>query len=115
DRWNIARRSIMDRYRGAADRDVFALVAEAAPSRAVHHLAVARTRQRAEVRHWLESWGIQTGIHYPTPIHRIGAYQQFADQPLPAVEAAADEIMSLPMWPHMSEEQIGRVCQALEL
>ncbi|HKC29237.1 MAG TPA: DegT/DnrJ/EryC1/StrS family aminotransferase [Jatrophihabitans sp.] len=115
DRWNLARRAIMARYRTATDGTAVQLVAESPHGRGVHHLAVARTPRRAEVRHWLDSWGIETGIHYPTPIHCFGAYQRFTDGPLPVAERAAGEILSLPLWPQMSDDQVGRVAQALEL
>jgi dTDP-4-amino-4,6-dideoxygalactose transaminase len=115
DEWNAARRRIADRYRCAMMAGPVHPVAEGAGARSVYHLAVARAPRRAEVRHWLESWGIETGIHYPTPIHQMQPYRLYADGPLPAVEAAAPELLSLPMFPHMSEEQLGRVCQALEL
>jgi dTDP-4-amino-4,6-dideoxygalactose transaminase len=115
DRWNDARRAIVARYRAAADGTAVQLVSESAHGRGVHHLAVARTPHRIEVRHWLDAWGIETGIHYPTPIHCIGAYRQFADGPLPVAERAAGEIVSLPLWPHMSDDQVSHVTQALEL
>jgi dTDP-4-amino-4,6-dideoxygalactose transaminase len=63
----------------------------------------------------MASWGIDTSVHYPTPIHLMTPYGRFATEPLPVAEQAATRIVSLPLFPHMSEEQVGRVCQALEL
>jgi dTDP-4-amino-4,6-dideoxygalactose transaminase len=115
DRWNARRRLIAARYRTAAMGRSLALVGEAAAASSVHHLAVVRVERRDEVRHWLATWGIETGVHYPVPIHRLAPYRKYADRPLQVAEAAATEVVSLPMYPHMSEEQVGRVCQALEL
>jgi dTDP-4-amino-4,6-dideoxygalactose transaminase len=115
DRWNAARREIMEHYRDAARSGPLSLVSEAPGAYGVYHLAVARVPRRPEVRHWLDVWGIDTSIHYPTPIHRFGPYERFADRPLPVVEAAAPELLSLPMFPHMTAAQVSRVCDALQL
>lgn len=115
DKWNGARRRIADRYRGAAVAGQVQPVAESAGACGVHHLAVVRVPRRVEVRHWLRSWGIESRVHYPTPINMLLPYRHYAHHPLPVVEATAPELLSLPMFPHMSEERIGRVCQAVEL
>jgi dTDP-4-amino-4,6-dideoxygalactose transaminase len=112
---NDARRRILERYRTAAARGPIDLVRESPDSRGVYHLAVARCPVRVEVRQWMASWGIDTSVHYPTPIHLMTPYGRFATEPLPVAEQAATRIVSLPLFPHMSEEQVGRVCQALEL
>jgi dTDP-4-amino-4,6-dideoxygalactose transaminase len=114
DRWNSARRRIAERYRSALEGTPVALVAEKTGSRGVYHLAVARVPRRTHVRQWLDAWGIDTGIHYPTPIHCLDPYQRFADCPLPVAETAAAELLSLPMFPHMSDEQVDHVCDALQ-
>ncbi len=57
--------------------------------------------------------GIETGIHYPIPAHRQAPYLCFADRPLPVSEAAADEVLSLPLFPHLRADQVDRVCDAL--
>jgi dTDP-4-amino-4,6-dideoxygalactose transaminase len=71
--------------------------------------------QRERVRGWLAERGIATGIHYPTPIHQLAPYQHLADGSLPVVEQAATEVLSLPMFPHMTQEQVGRVCRAVQI
>jgi dTDP-4-amino-4,6-dideoxygalactose transaminase len=113
--WNAARRRIVERYREATNGGPIEFVGELAPSRGVYHLAVIRCPSRVEVRRWLASWGIETSVHYPTPIHLMEPYSRFAADPLPVAERAAAMIVSLPLHPHMSEEQVGRVAQALEL
>lgn len=113
DAWTEARRDIAARYRVAFAGTTAQLVKEAPGARGVHHLAVARVPDRERTQESLASRGIQTGIHYPTPCHQHPPYLPFADGPLPVAEAAAGEILSLPMFPHMSDRQVDRVCDAV--
>jgi dTDP-4-amino-4,6-dideoxygalactose transaminase len=115
DRWNAARRAVAEKYRAAAAGCSFDLVRETTGSRGVYHLAVARVPQREEVRRWLTARGVDTAVHYPTPIHCLEPYRRFADRPLPAAEQAAGELLSLPMYPHLQPAQVEHVCAALEL
>lgn len=115
DAWNMARRAIAAQYRAAMAATTIDLIAEAAGARGVYHLAVVRVPQRDRVRQWLDERGIATGIHYPTPIHLLTPYQQLAREPLPVVEQAASEVLSLPIFPHMSQQQIEHVCGAVEM
>jgi dTDP-4-amino-4,6-dideoxygalactose transaminase len=112
DGWIRARRSIAARYRAAFAGPV-RLVAEEPGSQGSYHLAVARLPDRAGVRQQLAAAGIETGIHYPIPCHQQLPYRRFATRPLPVSEKSADEILSLPMFPHMSDSQVTRVCDAL--
>jgi dTDP-4-amino-4,6-dideoxygalactose transaminase len=114
DGWNARRRSLVDRYRHAIDPDAVQLVAVAPEAEAIHHLAVARVDNRDQVREALSARGIGTGIHYPTPCHRIPPYAGFrGDGALPVSEAAADRIISLPLHPHMTTAQVERVAAEL--
>jgi dTDP-4-amino-4,6-dideoxygalactose transaminase len=113
DAWNEARRSIAGRYRAAFASGPISLVEEEPGSQGVYHLAVARVRDRARVQRQLSAMGIETGIHYPIPAHRQLPYQRFADRPLPVSEAAAEQVLSLPMFPHLRDDQVARVCDAL--
>jgi dTDP-3-amino-3,4,6-trideoxy-alpha-D-glucose transaminase len=87
--------------------------------RHVYHLYVVRVPggevQRHQVRRALEAIGIGTGIHYPVPVHRQPAYAggQVIAGALPHTERAADEILSLPMYPALSVQQVERVAAAL--
>jgi dTDP-4-amino-4,6-dideoxygalactose transaminase len=114
DPWTESRRAIAARYRAAcADGGAARLVAEPPGSRGVYHLAVARVADRARVRRRLAEAGIQTQIHYPTPCHLQPPYRPFATRPLPVVEESAAEVLSLPMFPHMTDGQVARVCEAI--
>jgi dTDP-4-amino-4,6-dideoxygalactose transaminase len=57
--------------------------------------------------------GVQTQIHYPIPCHQQAPYRRFADRPLPVAERTAGEVLSLPMFPHMTDDQVARVCDAV--
>ena len=55
----------------------------------------------------------QTGVHYPLPCHLQPPLRRFADGPLPVTEQAAGELLSLPMFPHLTDGQVDFVCEAL--
>ncbi|HVA33866.1 MAG TPA: DegT/DnrJ/EryC1/StrS family aminotransferase [Candidatus Baltobacteraceae bacterium] len=81
----------------------------------VYHLYVTEIDDRDRVRDELERRGIQTGIHYPVPIHLQPAYAEL-HRPMgsyPVTEAAARRILSLPMYPELSDEQIQYVVETL--
>ncbi len=79
------------------------------------HLYVIRLPNRDAVRARLQERGIQTGIHYPFPIHLMPAYAFLGYQSgsLPVTEQLAAEILSLPLYPELRDEQIARVCAEL--
>jgi dTDP-4-amino-4,6-dideoxygalactose transaminase len=112
DEWNAARRRIASRYRDAFGAVGLPMVDEGPHSRGVYHLAVVRVPRRGDVQALCDSLGIQTGVHYPTPIHCMSPYEHLAPDPLPVAESAAAEVLSLPMFPHMRAEQIAAVCDA---
>src|SRR3979411_2570229 len=111
--WNEARRSIAARYRAALASAPIRLGEDEPGARGVYHLAVARVPDRARMQQQLTAMGIETGIHYPIPCHRQAAYLLFAPGPLPVSEAAAAEVLSLPMFPHLRDDQVARVCDAV--
>lgn len=113
DDWTEARRAIAAQYRAAFPSGPIQLVEEAPGAYGVYHLAVARVANRTRVKQCLGSMGIETGIHYPVPCHQHEPYRRFSTQPLPVAEQASLEILSLPMFPHMTDEQVARVCEAV--
>lgn len=114
DAWNEARRSVAARYHAALASCPARPVAEVPGTRGVYHLAVVRVPDRARVQRQLAAMGVQTQIHYPIPCHRQAPYQRFADRPLPAAERSADEVLSLPMFPHLTDGQVAQVCDAVQ-
>jgi dTDP-4-amino-4,6-dideoxygalactose transaminase len=115
DDWNERRRTHALRYHEAlAD---LPLVRPATRDGVEHvwHLYVVRVPSRELIRERLSREGIQTGIHYPVPVHLQPAYAGLGYGPgsFPVTEAAADEILSLPMYPELPEHAPRRVAEAL--
>lgn len=79
----------------------------------VHHLYVVRTAPRDALLDHLSAAGIGAGIHYPVPCHQQPAFATGVGPGLPVAEAAAGEILSLPMHPAMTEERVARVADAI--
>lgn len=78
----------------------------------VFHLYVVRTQQRQELQEHLSAAGIQTLIHYPIPPHQQRAYQEWNQQSYPLTEALHREVLSLPISPVMTDEQVMAVINA---
>jgi dTDP-4-amino-4,6-dideoxygalactose transaminase len=80
-------------------------------SRAVYHLYVVRVDDREGLMGFLKNEGIGTGIHYPIPLHLQKAYESlnYAPGDFPVCERVTAEIVSLPMFPQLTEEQQGKV------
>jgi dTDP-4-amino-4,6-dideoxygalactose transaminase len=116
DDWNARRRRIADRYRAVlAPLDV-GLPADDGDATPVYHQFVIRVRQRDRVRARLHADGIAAGVHYPIPVHRQAACQGIALPPagLPEAERAATEVLSLPMYPELTDDHVQRVATALQ-
>lgn len=73
------------------------------------HLYVIRTEQRKAVQEYLNAEGVQTLIHYPIPPHRQQAYRAWDDHNLPLTESIHQQILSLPISPVMTDEQVDTV------
>jgi len=93
----------------------WALDMEPPPEGHAHHLMVIRSKQRDELRAHLKERGIGTGVHYPMPIHLQPAYTGRVICPLPLVESerAANEVLSLPLYPELSVEEVETVAEAI--
>ena len=116
DSWNAARRAAADRYAELlADVAGVRLPAVRPGNEDVWHLYVVRVDERDHVAAALNSAGIAAGIHYPTAVHLTEAYAGlgYARGQFPVAEAAADRILSLPMFPHLAAEQQIAVAGAL--
>ena len=114
--WNEARLRHADMYtvelEGVGD---LGLQKRSPSSTHVYHLFVVETAERDALRDSLAERGIQTGIHYPIPIHLQEAYSDLRLGPgaFPHAERLAHETLSLPMYPELTEEQIRRVTDAI--
>jgi dTDP-4-amino-4,6-dideoxygalactose transaminase len=115
DEWNERRRAVADLYVRRLD-DIEGLVLPVAADWAepVWHLFVVRHPRRDALQERLSDAGVDTMIHYPIPPHLTGAYAAaFEGVRLPVAERLADEVLSLPMGPHLALEDAERVAVAV--
>ena len=117
--WNNARRRLSERYRKELEnvRDIILPPSEASFEKAVYHLFVIRTKFRDHVKKNLADDGIETGIHYPKPIHLQAPYRErygYIDGAFPLSESLSKEVLSLPIFPTLTEDEVVRVCETLK-
>jgi dTDP-4-amino-4,6-dideoxygalactose transaminase len=110
--WTVARQEAAMRY-GKLFGNVEGLITPLQPewSRPVYHLYVVRVPDRAGLQKHLADAKIDTGIHYPVPLHQQKAYAHlgYKTGDFPVTEKIAPEIVSLPMFPQLAPEQQARV------
>jgi dTDP-4-amino-4,6-dideoxygalactose transaminase len=112
--WTQRRIALAARYRDVLSGTAEVRLTGVSPlARHVYHLFAVRLAARDTVRAELAQRGIQTGVHYPVPCHLQPPLRRFADRPLPVAEQAAGELLSLPIFPHLTEGQVDFVCEAL--
>jgi dTDP-4-amino-4,6-dideoxygalactose transaminase len=119
DQWNAARFRAACRYSEKLkhlNEIITPAFDSSKPNGHVFHLFVIRCEQRNELLRYLHAKGIQAGIHYPIPIHLHQAFSflQWKPGDFPVAEAAADSILSLPIFPEITDEQIDYVAAAVE-
>lgn len=87
------------------------------PARGTHvfHLYVIKTKKRDELQDYLKQAGISTGSHYPVPLHLQPSLKElgYREGDFPVAEATAKEILSLPMFPQIKQEQIEYVARKI--
>jgi dTDP-4-amino-4,6-dideoxygalactose transaminase len=112
--WTRARRNFARLYRERLSGLPLKLP-EAVNGDHVYHLYVVRTQQRDRLRDYLSQQGIDTGLHYPVPLHRQPCFAQFSldAQNYPVSESYAKECLSLPLYISMTEPQLDYVCNAI--
>src|SRR5271165_4269523 len=115
DRWTDARRknaALYSEYLKSAD---VATPAEMDYSRHVYHVYAIRTPSRDALAQELNAQGVQTGIHYPIPVHLQKAYADsaYGVGDFPQAERAAKEVLSLPMFAELSEKQVRQVSESV--
>ncbi|HXJ63635.1 MAG TPA: DegT/DnrJ/EryC1/StrS family aminotransferase, partial [Actinomycetota bacterium] len=114
DRWNDRRREIVETYRSRLAGSPLRMLEVDPGCKSVYHQMVVRLQDRDAIREILAGEEIETGIHYPVPMHLQEPYRQYAVEALPVAESSAAEILSLPLFPHLTESQIDRVIVVLE-
>jgi dTDP-4-amino-4,6-dideoxygalactose transaminase len=114
--WGDARRQVAGMYRQALDGiPGLRLPVETAGTEHVYHLYVVRLEDRDGMRPKLGEYGVSTGVHYPLPIHLFEAYRRLGQGrgSFPVAEGICEKILSLPMFPEMTQAQVDQVAGAL--
>jgi len=115
DEWNARRRAAAGLYAQRLKSQPYGLPQTMPYAEPVFHIYAIRTNQRDKLRQFLQAQDIHTGIHYPVPVHLQPGY---ADPAYPAgsfphAEAAAREVLSLPLYPEITSGHIDTVADAL--
>jgi dTDP-3-amino-3,4,6-trideoxy-alpha-D-glucose transaminase len=113
--WNASRTQVAARYLEELQGLDLALPRVRESCESAWHLFVVRTPHRDALRARLREDGIDCQVHYPIPPHRQRAYAgtSVAASHLPISDAAHDTVLSLPMGPHLTDEQVTRVIDAV--
>ena len=117
DEWNQKRKRIADKY-SQSFNEVGDLILPAIKeeNKSAHHLYVVRTKYRDELYDYLNSNGIETIIHYPIPIHLQESYSelQLTSGSFPITELLANEILSVPIHPHLTNQDLRYIINSMK-
>ncbi len=116
DAWNARRRAIADRYTELFTNTEIVTPFVPAHITPVYHIYCIRHKNRAGLQAHLKARGIETGIHYPVPLHLQPVYADLGYRvgDFPHTEQAANEILSLPMYPELTDAQIEIIADAVK-
>lgn len=115
DKANQGRREVSINYRKLL-KDLPIFIPHERPyNLCVHHLFVIQVKDRKSLGDYLNKHEIQTGIHYPIPIHRLSAFDnlQMKKGAFPVTEKSSKELLSLPIFPNMKKNQVEFVCETI--
>ncbi|MBK8814674.1 MAG: DegT/DnrJ/EryC1/StrS family aminotransferase [Methylococcaceae bacterium] len=117
EKWTEARRTAAASYNELLADSGVPTPAEMDYSRHVYHVYAIRTKNRSKWQDELNAKGIQSGIHYPIPVHLLPAYSDLGYKAgdFPNAESAANEVLSLPMFPELTRAQCEEVCEAIAI
>jgi dTDP-4-amino-4,6-dideoxygalactose transaminase len=115
EKWTEARRAAAKRYDQLLGGSGVGLPKQMDYARHVYHIYAVRTNERAAMQEALNAQGVQTGIHYPFPVHLLPAFADLGYQAgqFPHAERAANEVLSLPMFPELTADQSNTVSAAV--
>jgi dTDP-4-amino-4,6-dideoxygalactose transaminase len=115
ERWNERRRHIAALYTAILGDTELELPLETDGAHHVYHLYVVRTPHRDALQKYLADRGIETAVHYPTPIHLQEAYRWLGLGPgsFPVAERLASQLLSLPIYPELTDAKVRQVAEAI--
>src|SRR4030095_993117 len=119
EKWTENRRRVADTYtKTLSSMSLPQIVPPCHPDyvKPVYHLYIVRVQNREALIKHLNENGVQTGLHYPIPLHQQKAYEHLGHKPedFPVASRYAKEILSLPMYPEMTDEMVYYVCEKIK-
>jgi dTDP-4-amino-4,6-dideoxygalactose transaminase len=109
DARNARRREIAARYDRAFENLSVCRQRIASGVESVYHQYVLRSSERDRLARYLQENGVGTAVHYRTPVHQHPIYAPFSNAPLPGADQTATQVLSLPMFPGLSDEDVDQV------
>lgn len=114
DEWNNERRKNANLYNEFLENSDVVIPKEKEYAKHVYHLYVIRSKYRDKLQVYLKKNDIQTYIHFPIPVHKQKAYSEYSNKySLPVTEEITNEILSLPMHPFLTEEEIDKISKLI--
>ena len=113
DQWNSRRIEMAKEYQRLLDGLNVILPYTSSSLESVYHLFVIRTKKRAVLQAGLKAAGIETLIHYPRPPHKQDTYKTMQNISLPITERMSQEVLSLPMGPHLSDDMVEEISRQI--
>ena len=117
DQWNKYRQKAARQYLEELKDENRIMLPKTANGRThTYHLFVIRSKNRNELQEFLRQEGIETGLHYPVPLHMTEAlgHLGYKEGDFPVAEKTAKELLSLPMFPKITESEVGYVCDKIK-
>lgn len=117
DEWTNKRRAAAKKYSELLkDIEQICLPKEMSYAKHVYHLYIITTPERDNLQKYLSENGIASGLHYPIPLHLQKCFEHMGHKKgdFPVTEKLADECLSLPMYPDLSDEQIEYICDKIK-
>ncbi len=116
EKWTEERRNLVQRYNQLLSDCELELPAEMSGVRHVYHVYTVRSKERDRLQKALTDEGVQTGIHYPVPVHLQPAYADLGYGPgsFPEAESAARQVLSLPLYPELPLQDLSQVADAVK-
>ena len=114
DEWNSRRQIIAEQYISSLSELPIGLPVVTKEANSAWHLFVIKSDQRDALKDFLKKGGCETIIHYPTPPHKQICYESYQNYDLPVTERLSAEVLSLPISPHHSQNEINYVCELVK-
>ncbi len=115
DEWNACRRQIAAHYASRLNGTAVTPPKALPYGEHIYHVYLVQVENRDRVRQQLSDNGVETGLHYPVPLHLQEAFRYLEQGPgsFPVTERVAERLLSLPMFPHLTPDQVDYVCDEL--